>query len=183
MRRVAEVAGITPGNLTYHFPSKRELLRAVIARLVADYAQRFEVFLLAPGIPHGKELESLVRWLLTDSIAETSQRIFKELWAMSLHDVTVRRAVDDFYDEVMGGIVQLLQRSHPKANIVAIRELVQVLAIISEGTGVLYGQRQERAVSHERILQLVTPMLANIAPELHIEVGASILNSRSSGAH
>ena len=30
-RRVAEAAGMAVGNLTYYFPSKRELLRVLIA--------------------------------------------------------------------------------------------------------------------------------------------------------
>ena len=179
-RRVAEAAGITPGNLSYHFLSKRELLRAVITRLVAEYSERIEAFLLAPGIPVGQELESLVRWLLTDAIDEATQRTFKELWAMALHDVVVRRAVDNFYDVVMEGIVQLLMRSRPKADVVAIRELVQVLAIMSEGTGVLYGLRQQRVVPHERILQIVTPLLAVIAPDLQITAAASSPRSQPS---
>src|SRR5678816_1519794 len=44
-RRVAELAGMTVGNLTYHFPSKRELLRALIQRLVAEYSAGIERFL------------------------------------------------------------------------------------------------------------------------------------------
>src|SRR5215469_12715522 len=39
-RRVAEAAAIAPGNLSYHFPSKLELLRALIERLVRRYSER-----------------------------------------------------------------------------------------------------------------------------------------------
>src|SRR5208283_2937171 len=55
-RRVAELAGMTHGNLNYHFPSKRDLLRALIARLLMTYSQRFEAFLSDPNYPIGQDL-------------------------------------------------------------------------------------------------------------------------------
>ena len=97
-RRVATAARMRPGNLSYHFPSKRELLRALIATLVDDYSKRLAAFLAEPGVPLGKEIQTLVAWLLSDAVADETVRIFRELWAISLHDAVIRRAADDFYD-------------------------------------------------------------------------------------
>jgi AcrR family transcriptional regulator len=36
MRRVAAAANITQGNLAYHYPSKRQLLREFISSLVTE---------------------------------------------------------------------------------------------------------------------------------------------------
>src|SRR6516225_2882279 len=57
VRRVAKAADITPGNLAYHFPSKRQLLRALISRLVRDYAADIEAFLLQSEVPLEQEME------------------------------------------------------------------------------------------------------------------------------
>lgn len=116
-RRVATAAGMRPGNLSYHFPSKRELLRALIARLVDDYSKRLAAFLAEPGVPLGKEIQTLVAWLINDSVADETVRIFRELWAISLHDAVIRRAVDDFYDEVMSNLAGLLQRQMPDVDL------------------------------------------------------------------
>ena len=167
-RLVAEKAGISPGNLTYHFPSKTALLQTVIRRLVEDYSSQFEKFLANSDIPPSQELPTLVNWLLTDAVAEESMRTFRELWTMSLHDEVVRNAVDDLYNQLMDNIVHLLKRSHPNADITSIRELVQMLALISEGTTVLYGTGQRRAVPLGRIIELVTPLLGSIAPGVQI---------------
>jgi AcrR family transcriptional regulator len=174
-----------PGNLSYHFPSKRELLRAVIAKLVGEYSERLQAFVSEPDIPLGQELESLVDWLLTDAVTPQTVRIFRELWAMSLHDAVIRRAVDDFYDEVIDGVVQVLRRARPSADITAIRELVHMLAIMSEGSCVLYGMRKERAVPHRRIIELVPALLRAVAPDLQIDVAGASKDSRatSSGEH
>jgi len=55
-RLVAESAAISPGSLSYHFPSKTELLQAVISRLVEDYARQFEIFLSDFKVSAGQEL-------------------------------------------------------------------------------------------------------------------------------
>ena len=169
-RRVAKAAAISPGNLSYHFPSKRKLLQALIASLVADYSNQFQAFLSNVEIPPGQELQKLVRWLLADAVTETGVRTFRELWAMSLHDPVIRNATDDLYDQLMAHVAALLRRSHPNADVNAIREVVQYLALISEGSIVLYGTRRQRVVSFDRVIELTLILLERIAPDLRTSV-------------
>ncbi len=110
--------------------------------LIADYSSRIVTFLANTDTSQGLELENIVHWLLMDSITEETVLVSRELWAMSLHDEVIERAVDDFYDALMENIVQMLLRRYPKADKVSIRELVQILAIMSEGAVVLYGTRK-----------------------------------------
>jgi len=161
-RRVAEAAGMAPGNLAYHFPTKLELQRAMIARLMDSYWAQMKAFLVEPNLPPGAELESLTRWLLTDSVAEETMRTFRELWALSVHDQVISSAMDDFYDKLMDAVVELLQRCRPGVERAAIREVVQVLAVMSEGTVVMYGTRIQRAVPHSRFIELAARLLGSI---------------------
>jgi AcrR family transcriptional regulator len=172
-RRVAEAASIAPGNLSYHFPSKRELVRALIQQLVRDYSNQYKTILSDPNIPLGQDVASLVRWLLTDSVAEESAYILRELWTMSLRDAEICRAVDDLYDELMNHIVQLLHRSRPRADVQQIREFVHVLGVMSEGGNVLYGTRMRRAVPYERIIAIATELQKMVAPDLLPEIAVA----------
>jgi AcrR family transcriptional regulator len=172
-RRVAEAAGIAVGNLTYHFPSKRDLLRALIARLLQSYARRFETYLKDSNRSPALDLEALVRWVWTDAIDVDTARTFRELWALALHDVVIRRAIDDFYDDAMGGVVQLLQQARPHADVQTIRLLIQLATMVAEGGSVLYGTRRVRAVPHARILELVPRLIDLVAPELRIAADKS----------
>jgi AcrR family transcriptional regulator len=165
-RRVAEAAGMTHGNLNYHFSSKRDLLRALIAHLLKSYSQRFEAFLSDPNYPLGQDIERMVRWLLSDAISPETVRTFRELWVLSLHDPVICRAVDDFYDEAMAGVTRILRDARPGADTAAIGLLVHLFAVVSEGGSVLYGTRPERIIPHERILELVPVLIGLIAPEL-----------------
>jgi len=165
VRRVAEVVGMTVGNLTYHFPSKRELLRALIAKLLADYTNRFEVFLSAPTASGSPGLEPLIRWAFTDTIAVETVHTMRELWAIALHDAVIKSAIDDFYDQMMANVVQILQQMRPRVSVRTIRELVQFMTIMAEGTNVLFGTRRARAVSHKRIVALALHLVKTIAPD------------------
>jgi AcrR family transcriptional regulator len=165
-RRVADAASIAPGNLSYHFPSKRELVRALIARLVAELSNQYTAFLSDTGIPLGQEVTTLVRWALNDTVSDEAVHLFRELWTMALHDAEIRQAVDDLYDELMNKIVKLLLRSRPWADEAQIREFVHVLALMSEGGNVLYGTRRARAVPYERIIEIAIGLQGMLAPDL-----------------
>lgn len=167
-RRVAEAAKMRPGNLAYHFPSKRELVRALIARLVEEYSAVVDAALSQHDIPQGPQVKKLVEYLISDAVSPSTVRIGRELWAMSLHDEVVRREVDDFYDELMERAVQLLHRSRPCANLTAIRELIHVMTIMVAGSAVLHGLHGDRSVSLERVTELVTPLITAVAPEFAI---------------
>ena len=173
MRHVAQSAGISPGNLTYHFPTKNALLRALISRLIEGYSRQMDEILSSPEVPIEQELEMLVNVALMDNVAEGTVRISRELWAMALHDEVIRDAVDDFYDELMERMVNMLQRSRPKAEKAAIQEIVHVLLLLAEGTSVIFGTRRERAVSVERIIEVATPLLESLEPKRQAPVKVS----------
>ena len=163
-RRVAQEAGIALGNLTYHFPTKAELVRALIDRLMSSYLAYFEEVLSVPG----EGLETLVRWLLEVAPDEAAMRLFREIWAMALHDDIVRKSIDDFYDLLIERVTETLIAAHPKANPRALNELVHFVAVMSEGSSVIYGTRNTRATPRQRLVELAMRMVPVIAGDLEL---------------
>ena len=84
---------------------------------------------------------------------------------MALHDNIIRDAVDDFYDELIERLVNMLQRSRPNSDKTTIREMVYFLVLLAEGTAVLYGTRRERPVPVERMIEVVTLLIKSLAPK------------------
>lgn len=160
-RRVAQEAGIALGNLTYHYPTKAELIRALIGRLMPKYLERFEQSLLTPS----GGLEAVVRWLLAESVNEEAMWLFRELWAMALHDQDVRVSIDDFYDDMMERVINRLIATHPKADPREISDLVHLVAMMSEGSSVIYGTRRSRSSSHQRVIDLAARIVRMSVPE------------------
>jgi AcrR family transcriptional regulator len=166
MRRVADTVGITVGNLGYHFPSKRDLIRAVIASLLENYSQRFDALLTSAESTRTDAVAGMVRLMMLDVESRELVYTFRELWSVALRDTTIQGAVDDFYDEIFDRIVTSLQRAVPGLTIQAARELVTLSALLSEGTGVVYGTRAARRVPLQRIVHLASSILADYSKGL-----------------
>jgi hypothetical protein len=85
---------------------------------------------------------------------------------MALHDKVVRAAIDDFYDDLMDKVATTLKTAYPTASPRAVDDLVQFIALISEGSTVLYGTRQSRITPQKRMIDLTVRLISVIAPEL-----------------
>jgi len=162
MRQVAKTAGISPGNLTYHFPTKNELLKSLIRRLLEGYINQLDTHLCGPEEPTGQQIEALVYWAMMENVDEETVRISREIWAMALHDNAIRDMVDDFYDDLMESFVTTLNRSRPDMDRDVIRELVHFLLLLAEGTAVLFGTRRNRTVSVEHMIKVASRILGKI---------------------
>lgn len=157
-RRVAAQASIALGNLTYHFPTKSMLLRALIDRMMKRYLATFEEVLQTPG----QGVEELVRWLLIEAASDEVTWLFRELWAMARHDTAVSDAIEGFYDELMARVCAKLEQAHPATDRAAIRRLVQFVAMISEGSAVLYGTRANKAEHIQGVYESTLKIMRSI---------------------
>jgi len=175
MRLVAQSAGISPGNLTYHFPRKNTLLKALITRIMEDYSRQLDVMFSDPDISSEHEIEKLVHWVFMDNVSEGTVRISREIWAMALHDDDIKDAVDDFYDILMERLVDMLQRAHPKTKKATLTEIVHILVQLAEGTAVLFGTRRKRTVSLERMIELTTQLLKSLESNQKTKVENSLI--------
>jgi AcrR family transcriptional regulator len=138
MRAVASQAGLTVGNLAYHFPTKRGLVRALILSLVADYQAKSNEYLRNVGHARRGGFAGLVRWLVEDSVSPETSRLFRELWVMALHDEIIAEAMDRFYAQAHERVVSLLRLTQPGLRRRPAQDIVQLMGAISEGANVLY---------------------------------------------
>lgn len=138
MRAVASQTGLTVGNLAYHFPSKRGLVRALILSLVADYQSKSDEYLRTAGHRRRGGFAGLLRWLVEDSVSTETSRLFRELWVISLHDALIAKAMDRFYARAHERVVRLLRLSQPALRRRRAQDIVQLMGAISEGANVLY---------------------------------------------
>ena len=97
MRELADVCGVNVAALYYHFPSKAELLRAVIEERQYD-AMMAEV--VVPPVSAGTDRERLVRLMLDIwQGLEGEERVWRLLLAESCHN-------NDDAQEVARGLVR-----------------------------------------------------------------------------
>ena len=94
MRMVADGAGISLGNLQYHFKTRAEVLDALAGGFLEDYMAAVRVAL---GRADESDLEAGLLFLLTQEVDEDCAVVFKELWALSHRDKACRAALESYY--------------------------------------------------------------------------------------
>ncbi|MDR3461837.1 MAG: helix-turn-helix domain containing protein [Beijerinckiaceae bacterium] len=136
VRRVAEAAQISSGNMMYHFPTKqhlmRELIRETLEKDEAELAQAMQD-IDTPAL----RVEALIRALVKMGLDEETNVYYCELHAMAIRDATVAQLLAKYYEQGMANAVELLAKSAPYVARGRIVGVVQMIVAISEGAGLL----------------------------------------------
>jgi AcrR family transcriptional regulator len=165
VRAVAAAAGITPGNLAYHYKTKRELIRAVITSMIAEYSKKIDESLKTPSSESPDAFAKLIAWLIHDSTTPVTSRLFRELWAMALHDPFIKDAVESLYARCAMRIVNVLHQSHPDLGAIEAKEIAYLLLMICEGTNPIYGTCPRRGAPISKVSKLAVGALLHLVKE------------------
>lgn len=113
-RKIAARAGMQPGNLQYYYPSKQDVVRAVLERYLDRAVDAVEARIAAAddGTPASR-LHSALDGVLADQTSVESCRFFWELWALAAHDAAVADSMRDFYTRYWRRVVTLLLTINP----------------------------------------------------------------------
>jgi AcrR family transcriptional regulator len=158
-RAVAAAAGIKPGNLAYHYKTKRELLRAVITTMTAEYARQIDDFFNKRSSESRDGFAELVAWLIRDSTTRDTSRLARELWAMALHDPFVARAMDGYYEILIVRIIESLRKIYPGLSKQRATDITYLMATVSEGSNSIFGTASRKATQISRVTSLAIEVL------------------------
>lgn len=138
VRRVAEAAKISSGNMMYHFPTKQHLMRAMIRDALESDQVELERAMQDISAP-AQRVDALIRKLVKMGLDPESNTYYCELHAMAIRDTTMARLLAKYYEQGMSHAVELLAKSAPQADRNRLVAVVQMMVAISEGAGLLSG--------------------------------------------
>ena len=163
-RAVAAAAGITPGNLAYHYKTKNDLLRAVITSMIAGYNRQIDAFFEESESESTDGFANLIAWDIQDSMSKYTSRLFRELWAMASHDRFIAKAIDNFYEVAAARLSQRLRKAHPNLSAGRADAIVWLLAMISEGANPIFSTADRRKRVHfNHVMKLAIDALLRCA--------------------
>ncbi len=97
LRGVAEACGLQVGNLSYYFPTKRALVKALLDSLIANYQGDMAQIELRDSADSEAMLTSVMFYWMKENQTRRTSRIYVELWSMGNNDAELREAVDRAY--------------------------------------------------------------------------------------
>lgn len=162
MQRVASAAGIAVGNLSYHFPSKHDLLQRVVADTLDDYSRRFERLTAQDIRSLPAALETLTRWSLDDSTNTRDAHLLRELWAAALHNPRLREALANFYEYSINDALDVVHSARGNIDEHRLRLIVYIICLVSEGSRVLFSAKDRSSTLFVDIQDMMSEAVRNL---------------------
>lgn len=155
-RRIAQLCGMKPGNISYYFKSKDELVRALLEAVARSYEETMEMAVRSAGDDPERKLANLIAFILEDIPTKKTTRIFPELWALANHDDFVKERVDELYAREHAHFDVIIAEINPDLPQQE-REVVTAFITASlEGTTVLAGYEKPWEHAIPQMLAIAT---------------------------
>jgi len=141
MRRIAAACGMRLGNLTYHYPTREDLVRELLNAVISSYEVEFAAIVHAPGVPHEERLARVCSLIIEDIGSKKTTRLFPELWALANHDAFVYERMHELYDRARAPLVEIIAEMRPDLGEVARFDLALFISASMEGLTIFAGYR------------------------------------------
>ncbi len=144
-RKVAIKAGIQVGNLQYHFPTRAELIRAMLKREIDRYHDVFNDWSDdGRGQDPKDSLLKTIDYLLLDQTNQNSCIVFWELWALSAHDEDAAVLMNEYYQAYLASIAELTATIRPDLTSARTNRVALLIVSIVEGASLFRGYQKPR---------------------------------------
>ncbi|ABF91391.1 transcriptional regulator, TetR family [Myxococcus xanthus DK 1622] len=162
LRRVAQRAGLSVGNLQYYFPAKQDVVRALLARYLEAASQRVHARVEEGGRAPMERLRRAVEALLEDQESPRHCQLFAELWALAARDEMVADALAVFYAGFRAGVVALLRELAPGLSPSRLERRAALVVAFLEGLSLFRGGGALRRASVPGLEQELRAVLEEV---------------------
>ena len=156
MRRVAATAGLTLGNLQYYFPSKDELIKALLENCIQRYLNMFDQIRANAGADPERQFESLIGEILRDLNTKNTTVFFPEVWSLANHDENATRALDAMYERYRLILIEVIGLINPALNSEQLKRLALFISASMEGHTIFIGHDKPWKKETDNIIQMAT---------------------------
>jgi AcrR family transcriptional regulator len=144
-RSVAQRASIGIGNLQHYFPTKDDLIRAMLTRAFDRFALAMAGWKsVEPSGDAKQALTAAVSYILEDQKSRESCVIFWELWALASHDPGAAQIMSQFYQVYVSNIAALVRQIRPDATAARAARASTIIAALLEGASLFRGHGRPR---------------------------------------
>ena len=163
-KNVAARMGISLGNLTYHYPTKAELVDAMIDEWFDTWSNEFKESLYQT-MERSLNVEDFVDWVMESAITEDNVKLYRELWAMSTHNTNLEITLHTLYEKAIDFVLEAFSVPRHAWNDQYLRSTLFLLACTSEGAAAIWINSPRSKANPDLIKSLakktLSPLLAH----------------------
>ncbi len=152
LRKVATKAGISVGNLQYYFPSRDELIDAMMQDVVGEYLIVFEQ--IRDHDTPREQLVHIIEEVVLDLNSKRTTLFFPELWSMSNHEAGVNRYMESMYAKYQAVLKDVIMDINPALTDKQAERLSLFIAASIEGHTIFIGYKKPWTQETKPILSI-----------------------------
>ncbi|MEV4249983.1 TetR/AcrR family transcriptional regulator [Streptosporangium canum] len=143
LRDFAAEAGVRIGHLQHYFPTRADLVRAVLDRALRRSLERLSAATGLDADGDGNrtltraDTERLLEVLLAEQDDPTCVRLYVEIWAIAASDEQIAAVVREFYGRYVGHVAELVACAQPRLPQSRHTALAEAVVSLIEGASVV----------------------------------------------
>lgn len=137
MRDFAAAAGVRVGHLQHYYPTRADLIRAVMSRALSRSLDRLAVVTDTDQSLSREESEHFIGVLLGEQDDQATVRLYVEVWATAAADQEVAVVVRDFYAQYIAHVERAVACAQPDLDAADLGAAAQTIVSLLEGSAIL----------------------------------------------
>lgn len=133
MRGVAKKAGISLGNLQYHYPSRKELVQALLENFIEQTILKIQNQYSMENSSAAFRIDDIINIALHDQKSKDACTAIYEIWALSAHDEEASVILKSYYERYCSMMTELVQYLNPALKPEAAKRKAALLMSLFEG--------------------------------------------------
>ena len=113
LKRVSERCGLARGNVTYYFPSRDDLLQALLQAVIGGYTWDFDHIMADEETSAEDKFVAIVRLIVEDLGTRETSIFFPELWALANRSGYAAVEMEQLYADARKYLVELIAEINP----------------------------------------------------------------------
>jgi AcrR family transcriptional regulator len=164
MRNVAQEAQLRLATVQYYFPTRDDLVRAMMRDTESRYRVAYQKSLAGVAANPLERFKAILRFNLKDVADPATRRWIIQMWALlNTLDAQSGTLLDEFYDMDISGLGMYIADLCPDTPAAEIRRRATLLAAMLEGLVVVRGAHSPRPAELKRLTALAEQLGVQIA--------------------
>ena len=114
MRGVAKIAGISLGNLQYHFPNRQALVQALLENFIEQTILKIQDQFSIGNSSSEFQMDDIIDIAFQGQGSKDACNAIYEIWALSAHDEEASCILKSYYERYCAMMTGLVQRLNPE---------------------------------------------------------------------
>ena len=146
MRRIAKAAGMSPGNLSYYYPTRADLLADLLQYVIDGYVKQLESLRDAASDDADEQFRAVLGFVFNDLGTRETTLFFPELWVLANRDDWIAQQMEKMYAQYRAILAEVIGLINPALDPSRKSDLALMISASIEGHTVFVGHgRPHRA--------------------------------------